>query len=160
MKGKKSMVIKALLLIAVIALVLIWLFYMRWNLPFEEVGSFDTGRELTHNESTVWFSLRHERYFGFHSIELLETFGLDYTDLSIPFDFDNYTYIFTIGHELRSIQYSYSVFKNRQFIIFPRDLIGIADLDENLENKVFVYRIRRQEIGSDLKNPRAHVTFS
>ena len=101
--------------------------------------------------------MRHEKDYA---IGLLETYGVDHMDLSIPFDFDNYTYIFTIGHELRSIQYSYSVFKNRQFIIFPRDLIGIADLDENLENKVFVYRIRRQEIGSDLKNPRAHVTFS
>jgi len=157
MNEKRSMVIKALLLIAVIALVLIWLFYMRWNLPFEEVGSFDTGRELTHEEERVWFTIRHEKDYR---IGLLETYGVDYMDLSIPFDFDNYTYIFTIGHELRSIQYSYSVFKNRQFIIFPRDLIGIADLDENLENKVFVYRIRRQEIGSDLKNPRAHVTFS
>ena len=111
-----------------------------------------------HVEHVQWFSLRHNDYCGSFSADFLKIYEAEADD--IAFDFDNYTYIFTIGHELVNIEYSYSQFKNRRLLFFPEQLVGIVTLDENLVDMVFVYRVKRMNIDLDYHSPRVNVYFT
>jgi hypothetical protein len=159
-KKKRKKILRYILIVVLFILVLmsIFLYKKRWDIQFEEVAFYETNIVLTQDESLLWFSLRHSNYHGFYSVEYLRNYGVDVSD--IEFDFDNYTYIFTIGHELMRLEYSYSQFKNRRFLMFPKQLIGIVTLDEGLVNKVFVYKINRMDIDLDYHAPRTNVYFS
>ena len=158
MKKKWGIVVTSVILVVVLIILTAWLFNKKWDIQFVEVASYDTGKALPHKDPLVWFSQRHDKYQGFFSIQELENYGIETQDMS--FDLKNHTYIFTIGHELKSIEYSYSIFKKRRFIILPKQVIGIVTLDETLVNKVFVYRIRKMDIDCDYHDPKAYVTFS
>jgi len=153
-----TVIILATILVVVLAILSVLTFNKKWDIQFVEIASYDTGNALPHEDPLVWFTLRHDRYKGFFSISQLENYGVETQDMY--FDYDNYTYIFTIGHELKSIEYSYSIFKNRRFIVFPKEAIGIVTLDETLVERVFVYRIKRMDIDCDYHDRRAYVTFS
>ena len=159
---KKWGLLMSIIVLLVFAHILVaaffWLSYKTWTLQFTEIASYDTGRVLTSEETLVWFSLRHDDYQGFFSSDILKNLGVDAE--SMIFDFEQNTYVITIGHELRDIKYRYSTFKKRRFVILPKQAIGIVTLDGSLVNKVFVYRIRKMDIDCDYHDRRAYVTFS
>ena len=78
----------------------------------------------------------------------------------IVFDYDHYTYIVTIGHELINIEYSRSDMKNRIYGIFPKQYVGHVTLKEDLTDKVYIYRIKKMDIDCDYHEPNRSVTFS
>jgi len=155
---KRGIVVAIIVLVVVIAAASVWYIHNNKSIQFVEIASFDTGQVLTREEKVVWFSLRHESYNGFFSAELLNNYGVETEHMT--FDFENYTYIITVGHELRGVEFSYSVFKNRKYFILPDQFVGKVTLDDNLVNRVFFYRVRRMNIDLDYHSPRSHVTFS
>lgn len=156
----KNKLIAYIIIIVIITIIItVCLYQKNWSIDFEEITSYDINPTINLDESNiVWFSLRDKKYEGFYSNKMLDNYGID--SQNITFDYDQYTYIFTIGHKLNSIKYSYSLFKNRQFVFFPKQFIGEVNLDENLQNKVFVYKIMKMDIDCDYHSPKSHVTFS
>ena len=157
MKGRRGILV-IIFLVIMIVLFAVWVLHKKWKLQFVEIDSVDTNRVLTNEEQIMWFTIRHNNYSGFFSIDILKSYGIEIEDSF--FEWDNYTYVFTIGHKLKSIEYSYSIFKNRNIVGFPKQLIGIVTLEANAVNKVFIYRIRKMDIDCDYHDPSAFVTYT
>ena len=136
----------------------IWVAHIRifTAIDFERVCEKDY--KPTKNFSThLWFTLRSPEYSGFFPEESLDTLGVDYND--IPFDYNRYTYIITIGHELLDIKYSRSDMKNRIYGIFGKQYVGHVTLKEETTDKVYIYRIPKMDIDCDYHEPQRAVTF-
>ena len=137
----------------------VWMIYTRTfkGIDFEQVCEKDY--KPTKNFSThLWLTLRSSEYSGFYSEGVLDTLGVDYND--IIFDYDRYTYIITIGHELLDIKYSRSDMKNRIYGIFGKQYVGHVTLKEETTDKVYIYRIPKMDIDCDYHEPKRAVTFS
>ena len=157
---KRGIFLLIVFLIIVVIAVLVVLYHKTWNLDFEEEESFEYNHtaltQEDHNNTLKWFSLRHNSYQGANSIDTLKRYGVDVEGLH--FDFDNYTYIFTVGHRLISIKHNYSIFDQRNVLLLPNRFVGIVTLNKQCEDKIFVYRIRRLNINSH-KNPNEYIVW-
>ena len=159
---KKFSIIKILIIIFGVILIVggaIWVIYSRTykSIEFEQVCEKDANFES--DRHIKWFTLRSSEYGGFYSEESLNTLGVeDYDD--IVFDYDQYTYIITIGHELINIEYSRSDMKNRIYGIFGKEYVGHVTLKEEETDKVYIYRIPKMDIDCDYHEPERDVVFS
>lgn len=159
---KYGHVLKVLIIIFCMILFIgggIWMIYLRTfkSIEFEQVcekqATFERSRHI------LWFTLRSSEYSGFYSEESLDTLGVEnYED--IAFDYDRYTYIVTIGHELISIEYSRSDMKNRIYGIFGKQYVGHVTLKEEATDKVYIYKIKKMDIDCDYHEPERDVIFS
>ena len=123
-----------------------WMIYSRAfkSIEFEQVYEKDADFEIKKREvGGWWFTLRSSEYHGVYGEGSLNTLGVKNND-DIVFDYDHYTYIVTIGHELINIEYSRSDMKNRIYGIFPKQYVGHVTLKEDLTDKVYIYRIKKK----------------
>lgn len=126
------------------------------SIDFEQVCEKDYNTEK--GKEHFWFTIRSPEFSGFYSEESLDTLGVDYN--GVTFDYDRYTYIITIGHELLNIEYSRNDMKNRICGIFGKQYVGHVTLKEEATDKVYIYRINKMDIDCDYHEPRRAVTFS
>lgn len=158
---KTYRIFKILILIFLVIILFgggIWMIYIRAfkSINFEQVCIKDGNLERF--KEHAWFTLRSPEYHGFYSEELLDTLKVDYDD--IIFDYDHYTYIVTLGHELLNIEYSRSDMKNRIYGIFGKEYVGHVTLKEEFTNKIYIYRIKKLDIDCDYHEPKRAVTYS
>ena len=102
-----------------------------------------------------WFTLRDEKYSGFVEASILDEYEYD----TSIFDFDNYTYVITLGHELKKIEYNFAYMKNRIYIVFPKQFIGKVTLNSVKTNDIYIYKIRKMDIDYDYHDPSKRVVF-
>ncbi|MBP0960160.1 MAG: hypothetical protein J5992_08545 [Oscillospiraceae bacterium] len=107
------------------------------------------------DDNTYWFSLRDEKYNGFFTEEYLRNYGVKFSD----FDYENYTYIVTFGHELKGITYSPKKTKNRVMFVFPKQYIGKVVLCKENTGKVYIYRVKKMDIDCDYHERDKNVSF-
>lgn len=107
------------------------------------------------NGDEYWFSLRDEKYNGFFTEGYLRNYGVEFSD----YDYENYTYIVTLGHELKEITYSPKEMKDRVMVIFPKQYIGKVVLDKNDTGKVYIYRVKKMDIDCDYHERSKNVSF-
>ena len=81
---------------------------------------------------------------------LEELYGVRPGDDVGDFDFDNYTYIVTCGHELYKLQYSFGKISGLS-ACSPQDIhyVGRVFLKYDKADKFYIYRIRRMNISVD-----------
>lgn len=132
-------------------------YYKEYVLNFETVAEIDKGQD---DNDLYWFTLRDEEYHGFYGVEMLENLSFNTDDISnIDFDYNNYTYVITVGHELKNISYSYSDMKNRKFLVIPKQFVGNVVLDSKGTDKLYIYKIKKMDIDCDYHNPDYGVSF-
>lgn len=151
-------IIIALLILSVIIIGRIFFYSQKYTLGFEKVTEID---RIPDDNDLYWFTLRHEEYNGFYDVEMLENLSSNIGDVdNIDFDYDNYTYVITIGHELKSISYSYSDVKNRKFLFIPKQFVGNVVLDSKETDKLYIYKIKKMDIDCDYHDRDVGVNFS
>jgi len=140
--------IKTLIVIFIIVIITITAIVYKsfYNIKFEKIGEFEMKESYINNKTFYWFTIRHPEFDGFLSEDALNSIS---EKINIDFDFDNYTYIFVCGHELKKIEYSYSFVKDRQLIFFAKTFIGQVTLSKETTNKIYVYKIRKTNIDCD-----------
>jgi hypothetical protein len=144
------------LFLILIIFIISFLYYKSFqNISFEQIGVYNTNEENLNGE-TYWFTLREPE--GFFDITTLDNLGVDYSN--VYFDYSKYTYVVTVGYELSSLSYSYSEMKNRKFIIFPKQFVGFVELKPQKNDNVYIYRIKKMDIDSDVHEPNRGVSFA
>lgn len=147
-----------LLVILVMIIGRIFFYNQKYPLDFEKVTEIKKGQD---NNDLYWFTLRDEEYNGFYGIEMLENLSSNIDDVdNIDFDYENYTYVITIGHELKSISYSYSDMKNRKFLFIPKQFVGDVVLDSMETDKLYIYKIKKMDIDCDYHDKDVGINFS
>lgn len=150
-------IIIIMLVLSVIVIGRMFFYNQKYTLNFEKVAEFDKGQN---DNDLYWFTLRDKEYHGFYGVEMLENLSFNADDVDdIDFDYNNYTYIITIDHELKKISYSYSDMKNRKFLFIPKQFVGNVVLDSKETNKLYIYRIKKMDIDCDYHNPDYGVSF-
>lgn len=151
-------IIIVLLILSVIIIGRIFFYSQKYTLGFEKVTEID---RIPDDNGLYWFTLRHEEYNGFYDVEMLENLSSNIDDVdNIDFDYDNYTYVITVGHELKSISYSYSDMKNRKFLFIPKQFVGNVVLDSKETDKLYIYKIKKMDIDCDYHDKKVGVNFS
>ena len=139
--------------VIIVALITGYIFYNKdYNLDYTLVY-YETCDNT--DDNTYWFSLRDEKYNGFFTEEYLRNYGVEFSD----FDYENYTYIVTLGHELKRITYSPKEMKNRVMVIFPKQYIGNVVLGKEDTGKVYIYRVKKIDIDCDYHERDNNVSF-
>lgn len=152
------LVIVLLLILSVIIIGRIFFYNQKHTLDFVKVTEIDRTPD---DNDIYWFTLRNEEYNGFYGIEMLENLSSNIDDVdNINFDYDNYTYVITVGHELKSISYSYSDMKNRKFLFIPKQFVGNVVLDSKATDKLYIYKIKKMDIDCDYHDKKVGVNFS
>lgn len=150
MKKKLAFIIPVVI---IVALITGYIFYNKdYNLGYTLVYSESCDNI---NADEYWFSLRDEKYNGFFTEEYLRNYGVGFSD----FDYENYTYIVTFGHELKEITYSPKEMKNRVMVIFPKQYIGKVVLCKENTGKVYIYRVKKMDIDCDFHEREKNVSF-
>lgn len=117
------------------------LYYMQFNIRFENLDTVKEPEGFTEKIDAVWFTLRDENYKGFFPNDTLSDYGIE-----VDMDFQRYTYVITCGHEMVKLEKSYSKMKNRKFGFLPKQFIGQITLKEADDHMVHIYRIPRMDI--------------
>ena len=153
----RNLILSTLFMILLLLIGGIGLFKLNFfkEIKFETVGSYDCNKDYF--EDLAWFTLRDASYNGFFPPETLDSLGV--VDHNISFDYDNYTYVVTVRHELSKISYSYSQTKNRKLIIIPKQFVGNVELKKGITNKVFIYRIKKMDIDCDYHETSRGVSY-
>lgn len=157
MKLKKTVII--VLSIALLFVIIgggLYIYNLNFSIDFEQIEELSC-KEISADEKQKWFSLRHEDYKPFYSADMLDNYGVKSSEIN--FDFKNYTYIVTIGHKLKKIEYSYSTMKNRTFFVIPKQFVGHVVLNSKLNNNIYIYRINKMDIDCNYHNPSEYVIF-
>lgn len=141
------------------------IYNVNFNLKFEYVGTLSGNSTYTSDNSsslfTSWFTIRDQSYNGFYDEGQLDFMVKSKDDLkNYDFDYDNYTYVVTVGHELKKISYSYSQMKNRKFLFIPKQFVGNVILDKNNTDNIYIYRIKKMDIDYDYHDRNRGVSFS
>lgn len=156
---KKKVIFISIIFIMILMLLSVIIYHTNFSLQFEEVGCFDG--KINSESNSVWFTLRDESYSGFYEETRLENLLKSENEFSnLDFKYDEYTYIITIGHELNKISYTFSQMKNRKLMIIPKQFVGIVDLKKESTEKIYIYKIKRMDIDSDVHSPMRGVSFS
>lgn len=111
----------------------------------------------SYSDQLVWFTLRDKCFDGFFDISMLERLGVDYSNMKI--DYNNDTYVVTIGYELVNLSYSYSDMKNRKLGIIPKQFVGKVGLKDEFKEMIYIYKIKRLDIDCDYHDRRKNVSF-
>lgn len=151
--------IKFVLLIGLLVGFLIGGFRMYYKVrPIEHTLVVSFSAAMENRGDLSWFSLRSPEFGGFFDAErLFAQYGID--ESLLQFDFEQYTYVITIGHSLHKIEYSFSEMKNRKWIVVPKQFIGIVTLNKTFENKIYVYAIPKMDIDCDYHMRSRNITF-
>lgn len=139
-------------------LILIILMYKKeFKLSFEQIEQIPVSTNSFSDKELIWFTLRDEKYCSFYSSEILLNYGVSPDKINM--DFSKYTYVVTIGHELESINYSFSRMKNRKFLFIPKQFVGIVNLQYECSPNLYIYRIKKMDIDCDYHEPNKNVYY-
>jgi hypothetical protein len=127
------------------------------EIPYEKVTQYEFSLDDDNINYTFWFTIRDELFNGWFTNDYLTNMGIDISN--IEFDYNKYTYVITIGYELHRISYSYSDMKNRKFGFVPKQFVGKVELQRELKNIVYIYRIKRMDIDCDYHERNRNVFF-
>ncbi|MBE6838148.1 MAG: hypothetical protein E7507_01210 [Ruminococcus sp.] len=149
----KKVLVFIIPIVIIVALIIGAIFYNKdYNLDYTLVYSETCDNT---DDGLYWFSLRDEKYNGFFTEEYLDNFGVEFSD----YDYKNYTYIVTFGHELKRITYSPKETKNRVMVVFPKQYIGKVVLDKEDTGKIYIYRVKKMDIDCDYHERDKNVSF-
>ena len=154
---KKSIFIMVIFVLLIILIFIIFIF--NFNIKYEYVATFSGN--ISSENSLSWFTLRDEKYHGFFDETRLENLLKTKEKLNnYDFNYEKYTYVITVGHELKQISYSFSQMKNRKFLFMPKQFVGNVELTKEYTDKIYVYRIKKMDIDCDYHNRERGVSFS
>ena len=152
---------KIVIIISIVILILLVIVFCIYHLPiyreikYEVVFEKDAKTDLS-DAYLKWFTVRDGKYNGFFDLEMLESYiGEEHEKLDVV----DYTYIVTVGRQLKSISYSYSQMKNRNSIGLPKQFIGKVVLSEEQTNKIYVYKVKKIDIDCDYHNPNINIIY-
>ena len=165
--------VKAIVAVSIILIVFIslFLFFIRYTdktyypIKFEKIEEFESHEPLYQDEKKYWLSVRHRRFDAYieysgNPFKEQEAHigykGIYYNNV----DFDKYTYILTLGHELSEISYSYSSMQFKKWFLFPKEFVGKVKLKKEFqEQKIFLYRIKIMDIDNSWNIENQDVEF-
>ena len=154
---KKSIFIMVIFVLLIILIFIIFIF--NFNIKYEYVATFSGN--ISSENSLSWFTLRDEKYHGFFDETRLENLLKTKEKLNnYDFNYEKYTYVITVGHELKQISYSFSQMKNRKLLFMPKQFVGNVELTKEYTDKIYVYRIKKMDIDCDYHNRERGVSFS
>lgn len=157
-KKRKALIIFVIMLIFVAVTVILYKSY--FSISFEKI--YECNADIPEENDLYWFTQRDASYDGFFGTNNDWIYNLVDKSVDIEsmhFDYNNYTYVITIDHELKKISYSYSDMKNRKFLFIPKQFVGNVVLDSKETNKLYIYRIKKMDIDCDYHNPDYGVSF-
>lgn len=149
----KALTFFILMIIIVTLIFFVFIYNKEYKLNFEKVTEIQNS-ELVDKLPIYWCTIRNKEYNGYFGSELPSEL-----DINMDLNLDKYTYIITLGHELQSISYSYKETKNRKLLFFPKQYIGKVLLLKNKTPYIYIYRIKKMDIDSDIHEPDKNVCF-
>lgn len=144
--GKKNKIFIIFILLSTLFFIIYEITHNPISLSFNQVTTFDTGEEIT-NSDFAWISLISDEYAPMWNSEYISNkYGIEIEDY---IDTENFSYIVTFGHELKSISYCYSDARTKYFGIIPKEKTGKVVLSNEQTSKIYLYQIKKIDIVHD-----------